>query len=106
RILKGIQRANVVLSVSRWTRDELLRYRLLPPERVKVVPTAVAPEFCPEIDITNDRAADKLLCANATRPILLHVGSTIPRKRIDVLLKAFAGLHRELPATRLVRVGG
>ena len=98
RILKGIQSANAVLCVSRWTRDELLRYQLLPPERVTVVPTAVAPEFRPDLDSANDRAADELLGANATQPILLHVGSTIPRKRIDVLLKVFADLHRELPS--------
>jgi glycosyltransferase involved in cell wall biosynthesis len=37
---------------------------------------------------------------------LLHVGSTIARKRIDVLLHVVAALRRERPAVRLVRVGG
>jgi glycosyltransferase involved in cell wall biosynthesis len=37
---------------------------------------------------------------------LLHVGSTIPRKRIDVLLEAFAGARKTIPGLRLVRVGG
>src|SRR5262249_21724826 len=37
---------------------------------------------------------------------ILHVGSTIPRKRIDVLLEVFADLCRTDPRVRLVRVGG
>jgi glycosyltransferase involved in cell wall biosynthesis len=37
---------------------------------------------------------------------LLHVGSTIPRKRIDVLLDVFAAVRAQRPGTRLIRVGG
>jgi glycosyltransferase involved in cell wall biosynthesis len=37
---------------------------------------------------------------------LLHVGSTIPRKRIDVLLDVFAGVRQARPEVRLTRVGG
>jgi glycosyltransferase involved in cell wall biosynthesis len=37
---------------------------------------------------------------------LLHVGSTIPRKRIDVLLAVFAAVRQRIPEARLVRAGG
>jgi glycosyltransferase involved in cell wall biosynthesis len=37
---------------------------------------------------------------------LLHVGSTIPRKRIDLLLRVFAEVKRTFPSARLLRVGG
>jgi glycosyltransferase involved in cell wall biosynthesis len=37
---------------------------------------------------------------------LLHVGSVIPRKRVDVLLTVFAGILRLVPEARLIRVGG
>jgi glycosyltransferase involved in cell wall biosynthesis len=36
----------------------------------------------------------------------LHVGSTIERKRIDVLLRVFAALRKDFPGARLIRVGG
>jgi glycosyltransferase involved in cell wall biosynthesis len=36
----------------------------------------------------------------------LHVGSTIARKRIDVLLRTFAAVREVLPTVRLLRVGG
>jgi glycosyltransferase involved in cell wall biosynthesis len=44
--------------------------------------------------------------ANTASLEILHVGSTIPRKRIDVLLRVFAAVRKEFPAARLVRVGG
>jgi glycosyltransferase involved in cell wall biosynthesis len=106
QILKGLQRANVVVCDSRWTRNEIVRYDLLPAERLKVVPAAIAPEFSQTSNAEADRTVDKLLGDIVAHPLLLHVGSTIPRKRIDVLLKVFAGIHRELPNTRLIRVGG
>jgi glycosyltransferase involved in cell wall biosynthesis len=37
---------------------------------------------------------------------ILHVGSTIPRKRIDILLRVFAGIRESVPAARLIRVSG
>lgn len=44
---------------------------------------------------------------SSSNPInLLSVGSTIPRKRIDILLRVFAAIREVLPAARLVRVGG
>src|SRR5207253_3226444 len=59
--------------------------------------------FCEEAD----REAVRLL---ATLPedaiMILHVGSTIQRKRIDVLLRVFAALYKRFPKLRLIRVGG
>ena len=37
---------------------------------------------------------------------MIHVGSTIPRKRIEVLLEIFAELKRTFPELMLVKVGG
>jgi glycosyltransferase involved in cell wall biosynthesis len=37
---------------------------------------------------------------------LLHVGSTIPRKRVDLLLQICGELRHEVPNLHLVRVGG
>jgi glycosyltransferase involved in cell wall biosynthesis len=37
---------------------------------------------------------------------ILHVGSTIPRKRIDILLRVFASVKDAFPSARLIRVGG
>jgi glycosyltransferase involved in cell wall biosynthesis len=41
-----------------------------------------------------------------TTRFILHVGSCIPRKRVDVLLNVFAQLHQQDPDLHLVKVSG
>ncbi|MGB8508042.1 MAG: glycosyltransferase, partial [Pyrinomonadaceae bacterium] len=89
------------------TRDELLAHRLVAPERVAVIPNGVHPAYTREGTAEATRAAARLLGDYDERAIeLLHVGSTIERKRIDVLLEVFASVRRKFPRARLVRVGG
>ena len=52
-----------------------------------------------------DRLAAELLGPEESTDIV-HVGSTIPRKRIDVLLRVLASLVPACPRVRLLRVGG
>ncbi|MBW3655924.1 MAG: glycosyltransferase family 4 protein [Gemmatimonadetes bacterium] len=105
--LTGVRTAARVLCVSQAVRDELLRHGLADPERVSVVPNGTHPACSPDPEPVADAEALRLLGPVRTdRVDLLHVGSTVPRKRIDVLLRVFAAVRRELPGTRLVRVGG
>lgn len=107
RVLGGLEKAARVVCVSSATRDELLSRGLLSPERVEVVHNGVSPVYSPSPDRPADAEAERLLGAAAPGAIdVLHVGSTIPRKRVDVLLRVFAGLREQFPAVRLVRVGG
>ena len=61
----------------------------------------------PEPDPAADAEAARLLGPAPARPgappDLLHVGSNIPRKRVDVLLSVFAEVLRARPATGLSR---
>lgn len=107
RLLAGLRRAARVLCISAATRDAILAHRILPPERVEVAYLGVHPTCLPHPDPDADAAAARLLGpAGAWGPEILHVGSTMPRKRIDVLLKAFAALRERVPDARLVRAGG
>ena len=107
RIASGLGRAAKVACVSHATRDELLRHRLVAPERAVAIHNGVHPIFLAPAASSAERAADSLLGAPREGGFdLLHVGSTIPRKRIDLLLHVFAGLRQNFPAARLLRVGG
>ena len=109
RTLDGFRRAARVTCDSSATRDELLAHGLVEPERAIIVPNGVHPSCSPEADPRADREAARLLGAADERDgafEILHVGSTIPRKRIDLLLQIFAALRREFPHARLIRVGG
>jgi glycosyltransferase involved in cell wall biosynthesis len=107
QVLGGLQRAAHVVCDSDAVHAELLALGALPPDRVSTVPLPAHPDFSPNPDPAADAEAARLLGPPSPERIdLLHVGSTVPRKRIPLLLEAFARLRRTHPAARLVRVGG
>jgi glycosyltransferase involved in cell wall biosynthesis len=106
RLLQGLKAARKIVCGSVATRDELLSYHVVPAARVTVVPNGVHPTCSPWPDSSADREAALLLGPlDRNRTELLHVGSTIPRKRIDVLLEIVAALRHRNPTVHLVRVG-
>jgi glycosyltransferase involved in cell wall biosynthesis len=105
RVLRGLQRAALVACDSEATRAELERHALVSPDRMAVVPIGVHPSCTAGPDAAADAAAVALV-GTAAGPDLLHVGSTIPRKRIDTLLDVMARVVAERPDVRLLRVGG
>jgi len=104
-ILTGFRQAAHVICNSQATRDQLLHYGLFPAERMTVIHSGVHPAFTPLADPVADAEARRLLGAGDQVGIL-SVGSTIPRKRMDVLLRVFAEVRKEFPSARLLRVGG
>jgi len=107
RTLSGFRQAARVACVSNATRDELLAHDLIAPGRAIVIPNGVHPSCSPEADEIADEEATRLLSQPSDdAPDILHVGSTIPRKRIDLLLQIFAAVRKKFPGARLIRVGG
>jgi glycosyltransferase involved in cell wall biosynthesis len=102
RTLDGFLRAAHVLCPSNFTRSQILVHGLFPADRVTVIPPGVDPVFFAE----PAAALPEGFASIANRPYLLHVGSTIRRKRIDLLLRIFARVAEEFPDVVLVRVGG
>ena len=105
-ILGGLRNAAFVTCDSLATRGDILAHRLVPPDRCRVIYLGVSPIMTPEPDAAADAALAERLGPPGGRVELLHVGSTIPRKRIDVLLRVFAAVHAVMPEARLIRVGG
>lgn len=106
RTLGGFRRAARVVCVSNATRDEVLAQGVASPEHTIVVPNSVDSVFSPRADAVGDAECAELIGPARLHLDILHVGSTIPRKRIDVLLRVFAKVRSALPNTRLLRVGG
>jgi len=105
RVLEGLRRADIVACGSETTRRDLVALGLVSQERTEVVHYGVHPSCSSQPDPPADRAAAALLGPVAGAD-LLHVGSTIARKRIDVLLKVFHAVSLMRPDSRLLRVGG
>ncbi len=97
RLLAGVRAAAIVACDSEATREALVTHGLRT-ERLEVVPLGVHPAFTRGTPATREIADGPVT--------LLHVGSTIARKRIDVLLNVLARVREHAPTMRLVRVGG
>jgi glycosyltransferase involved in cell wall biosynthesis len=112
RVLDGFRQAAHVITVSEATRTELLQHRLFPADAISVIPNGVHPSCSPTPDPEADAAAANWMPQTAASgnggPLawMLSVGNTLPRKRVDVLLKVFAAVQRDFPEARLLRVGG
>jgi glycosyltransferase involved in cell wall biosynthesis len=106
RILAGVTSAGHVACDSRATRDRLVARAGMEPGRTSVLHNGPHPGCSPVPEPAADAEAARMLGPASQSVDLLHVGSTIPRKRIDVLLRVFAGVRAARPGTRLVRVGG
>ena len=107
RLLKGLRRATHVTCDTSAVRDEVLRHTLLSAQRVTVVHNGVHPSCSAQPDSMVDAELARLLGeASGSNLYLMHVGTTIQRKNIDLLLRLFAGVCARYPGARLIRVGG
>src|SRR4029453_15359259 len=107
RLLNGLIAARKIVCGSFATRDALVASGVVPGSQIAVVPYGVHPSCHPRPDPRADAEVRRLLGPfDPSCPELLHVGSTIPRKRIDVLLNVFARVRERHPAAKLIRVGG
>lgn len=106
RILDGFRQAAHVIAVSAATRDEILGRGLHPPDRVTVISNGVHPSCSPLPDPAADSQLSRLLPIDSQDGIwLLNVGSAMPRKRLDLLLRVFAEVRQRVGNVRLLRVG-
>lgn len=107
RTWSGLREAARVVCVSDAVRRELEALDGVEPSRISVIPNGLHAAFGSNPDPAGDLEVERRLgVSDASAPQILHVGSAIPRKRIDVLLRAFAAIRAEFPRARLVRLGG
>lgn len=111
RTLAGMRQAARITCDSGATLNALTAGGLAPADRVTVVHNGVHPAFVPSPDPEADAEAARLSATadnDATGdPIeVLHVGSTIARKRVDVVIRAIAELRGAFPRIRLLQAGG
>jgi glycosyltransferase involved in cell wall biosynthesis len=102
RLMAGLSKANRVICVSQYARNELMRFFKLAPHVVKVVPNGIDhQQFQPRDKLE----ARKLLGLDARKAIVLHVGSEELRKNVSTLILAFAEFQKQVPDSLLIRIG-
>jgi glycosyltransferase involved in cell wall biosynthesis len=102
KTIDGFRKARIVFHTTQIIRKEILRFDLIPEDRLVHAPNGVSEEFNPSrTDLDREPLPDW-----REKRFLLHVGSCIPRKRIDLLLQIFREVHRQHPNLLLVQIGG
>jgi glycosyltransferase involved in cell wall biosynthesis len=101
QILRGFKKARIIFHTTLDVKQQIEHYQLVNSKLLVQAPLGIAQDFSPLSIPANIPANVKI-----TKPYLLHVGSCIPRKRIDVLLNVFAKVKTIYPEFTLVKVGG
>jgi glycosyltransferase involved in cell wall biosynthesis len=81
--------AHRLIAVSACTKEDAVRVLKLPPEKIEVIHSGIADAFFdpPAADVERVRERYAL-----RRPFVLFIGTIEPRKNVEVLLDAFAGV--------------
>ena len=81
------KRADFFLTISQFTKEEMIDVLKIPAERIYVVPCAASPRFAPMTDHTQkDTVREKY---RLPQKFLLFVGNNNPRKNLKRIMQAF-----------------
>ena len=86
------RRARTVLTISQFSRDEIVKYLHVPLERIRVVRLGVGLDGPPPVETRREA-------------LVLFVGAIFNRRHLPLLVQAFARVAAQNPAARLVVVG-
>jgi glycosyltransferase involved in cell wall biosynthesis len=98
--LAGLRRASLIFFSTEQVRRQLVEMGFDDSERLVYAPYGVASEF-----FARDGTAELPAGLPPDRPFLLHVGSSMQRKRLDVLFRVYAEVRRRHPQIVLVQQG-
>jgi glycosyltransferase involved in cell wall biosynthesis len=104
RVLGGLEKAALIFHTTGDIRRQIIANGIADQSKLIQALYGVSSVFTPSSDL--QEPLPEILKQFHGSPYILHVGSCIPRKRIDVLLEIFAGLRRLHPGLRLLQVGG
>ncbi len=100
----ALHQADRVVTISEHSRRDLARSLGLSKSEIDVVGHGSAPSFR-VLDEARPTPALAAFDFDPSVPWVAYVGGFNPHKQVDVLLKCFAELKREMPEVRLVLVG-
>lgn len=100
--IQSLSRARIILTVSEFTKRELIERLGISPDRIVVTSEGVEPLFKP---IPPRKTARILKKYGLPKQYLLHVGTNAPYKNIPFILRCFEKVGKTYPGLHFVKVG-
>lgn len=101
-ISRAIKRSKKVITVSKYTKDDLIRKFKIKPEKIIVTYEGVA-DLVSAGEPVND--SEVLKKYKIIPPYLLYVGNAYPHKNLERLIRVFFRINKSLPDLKLILVG-
>ncbi len=87
------RKANHIITVSHYSKNEIVRALGIPESKITVIPCGVGEEFTTKPASSESSHLDAIL--GITTPFLLYVGNLKPHKNVATLLRAFATVRKK-----------
>lgn len=101
-IMKGLKRSDRIITISEFSKQEIIRELKYPEERIDIVSVAVDHDvYRPN----RDKTILKQFNIPEDQKTILYVGSETPRMNLDYLLKSLSKLKKTFPDFKLIKVG-
>jgi glycosyltransferase involved in cell wall biosynthesis len=101
----SLRRADKIIGVSRFTKEEIERCYAVPEEKLEWVHNAVSEEIL-ERKFTPEEEKSVRERYGLPENFILYLGTKQPRKNIPLLIRAFSDLSKLFPEIKLVLAGG
>ncbi|MCX6765895.1 MAG: glycosyltransferase family 1 protein [Candidatus Moranbacteria bacterium] len=100
----SLKRANKIIAVSHFTKDEIVKYYKINPEKIETVHNSVDDDF-----LRNDPSPEELEKVRKKYSLpakfMLYIGTMQPRKNLPFLIKGYSEIKHKLPDIKLVIAG-
>ncbi len=101
-IPRSLKRADKIIAVSKFTKNEIIKYYNVKPEKVEVVYNGSQSTVHSSQYVNEDIIREKY---NLPEKFILYMGTLQPRKNIPRLLEAYLKIKDKIPDTKLVIAG-
>ncbi len=101
RAVSLFKQADLILSVSESTKNDLIEHLHLPADKIRVTPLGVEP-----LEVTSSQLGQVKARYNLPEKFLFYLGNIEPRKNIEGILDSFVALSEKFPDLHLVIAGG
>ena len=100
--LKGMQKADHIITISEFSKKEIIRLTGYPADRISVIYPGVDTErYFPR----HNRTVLEQYGIAPEDPVIMYTGSEEPRKNLSLVLRALAHLKKEMPGIKFLKVG-